>query len=199
MQLAMTQTAPAQDRPRYLTTTETAKLCRAHLKRAFPGVKFSVRQSGGGSLNIGWVDGPTAAQVDKVAHNYAGGRFDGMIDMGYNVEHWLLPSGDVVLAHSPGSTGSGGIDEPQTVAKPHPDAVCVSMGARFVFCNRSYKPETKRAALDEVSKQWGVTMPNGVLTCADGTAGSITTDVYVENAREWLATLVHRHLVNKVL
>src|SRR5712664_1297342 len=44
---------------------------RAGLKKAFPGVKFSVRSdnySMGSSINVKWVDGPTPKAVEKIAH-----------------------------------------------------------------------------------------------------------------------------------
>jgi hypothetical protein len=60
----------------YVTVAETAKLVRAALKEAFPGVKFSVRStsySGGSSVRAGWADGPQVAEVDKVVQPLAEG------------------------------------------------------------------------------------------------------------------------------
>jgi Large polyvalent protein associated domain 29 len=68
----------------YLSCAETAKLIRAALKQALPGVKFSVQSktySGGASITVGWVDGPNEAQVKAVAGRFAGATFDGMIDL----------------------------------------------------------------------------------------------------------------------
>jgi hypothetical protein len=67
----------------YLSCAETAKLVRAALKESFPGVKFSVKSStyaGGASINVAYVDGPTAAQVEAVAKVFQGAYFDGMTD-----------------------------------------------------------------------------------------------------------------------
>ena len=67
----------------YLSVAETAKLIRASLRESFPGVKFSVRSSsyaGGASIRVGWVDGPTTAAVEAVAHPWQGSYFDGMQD-----------------------------------------------------------------------------------------------------------------------
>lgn len=67
----------------YLSCAETAKLIRAALKESFPGVKFSVRSSvysGGASININYVDGPTYEQVKAVAGMFEGSYFDGMTD-----------------------------------------------------------------------------------------------------------------------
>lgn len=46
---------------------------RTELKRAFPGVKFSVRYdsfSGGDSYDVDWTDGPTTKQVDAIIDKY---------------------------------------------------------------------------------------------------------------------------------
>lgn len=68
----------------HLPVTETAKLLRAALKAAWPGMKFSVRSdsySGGASIRVRYTDGPTKAQVEAIAHLYEGASFDGMIDL----------------------------------------------------------------------------------------------------------------------
>lgn len=67
----------------YLSCAQTAKLVRAALKEAFPGVKFSVRSSvysGGASIDVGYTDGPDAAQVKGVVNAFQGAYFDGMTD-----------------------------------------------------------------------------------------------------------------------
>jgi hypothetical protein len=61
-----------------------ARAIRIELKKAFPGVKFSVRSSSfsmGDSVSIDWTDGPTTAAVDAITGKYQYGHFDGMIDM----------------------------------------------------------------------------------------------------------------------
>jgi hypothetical protein len=68
---------------KYLSCAETAKLVRKALGESFPGVKFSVRSSvysGGASIDVAWVDGPNAKQVEAVAGVFKGAYFDGMID-----------------------------------------------------------------------------------------------------------------------
>ena len=55
---------------KYLSCAETAKYVRIALKNYFPGVKFSVRSniySGGASIDVSWVFGPTTKEVDTVA------------------------------------------------------------------------------------------------------------------------------------
>lgn len=64
--------------------TTAAKNVRIELKVAFPGVKFSVkteRYSGGDSISVGWIDGPTGKQVEAITKKYQGGSFNGMEDI----------------------------------------------------------------------------------------------------------------------
>jgi hypothetical protein len=66
---------------------------RIELKRNFPGIKFSVKSEhrGSSSINIGWTDGPTTEQVEKVTGKYQEGNFNGMEDI-YEYNHSLWPS-----------------------------------------------------------------------------------------------------------
>lgn len=67
----------------YYSTKETAVAVRASLRRAFPRVKFSVRihlYSMGSSIYVGWTDGPTAPEVDRVLDAYTSKTFDGSDD-----------------------------------------------------------------------------------------------------------------------
>lgn len=61
---------------------------RIELKRAFPSVKFSVKSEhrGSSSINIGWTDGPTSEQVEKITGKYQEGSFNGMEDI-YEYNH----------------------------------------------------------------------------------------------------------------
>lgn len=66
-----------------------AKNMRTELKRAFPGIKFSVQSksySGGCSITVYWTDGPTSKAVESIINKYSGGSFDGMIDL-YEYKH----------------------------------------------------------------------------------------------------------------
>ncbi|MBS0984256.1 LPD29 domain-containing protein [Gluconobacter cerinus] len=124
----------------YLSPAETAKLVRARLKKAFPRTKFSVRSdsySGGGSLRVKWTDGPAETLVESIVESYAGGRFDGSIDMQVSVRHWLLPDGTVTVASNPGTTGSMGHIPEEREWMPDPDCKLVSLGADFVFTSRT--------------------------------------------------------------
>src|SRR5215207_3826357 len=86
--------SPQNEPTHYLGLAETNKLLRAHLKREFPGVKFSVKgdsYSGGSSTDIRWTDGPTVKQVDAIVSAYSNRGFDGSIDRAYCKDSWLLP------------------------------------------------------------------------------------------------------------
>lgn len=80
----------------YISTKETAKLVRAALKSAFPGVKFSVRMSTGTAsawMNVSWSDGPTTREVDAITAQFEGRKFNGMTD-GYDNSGTVLVAFD---------------------------------------------------------------------------------------------------------
>jgi hypothetical protein len=65
-----------------------ARNIRKELKKAFPGVKFSVRShgySGGNDIRIEWADGPTLKAVKEITNKYQEGHFDEMTDS-YNYD-----------------------------------------------------------------------------------------------------------------
>ena len=53
---------------------------RKELRKAFPGVKFSVTSTYN-SIHVKWTDGPTVKQVQAVTGRYEEGRYDGMQDL----------------------------------------------------------------------------------------------------------------------
>jgi hypothetical protein len=66
-----------------LNPKTTAVVLRQVLKKAFPGVKFSIVTNRGSmvsSVRVTWTDGPTRKQVDALAGPFEMGRFDGMTD-----------------------------------------------------------------------------------------------------------------------
>ena len=66
---------------------EAAKEIRQVLKIAFPGQKFEVSSknySGGNSINISYINGPTRKEVERYVRDFEYGQFDGMTDM-YNM------------------------------------------------------------------------------------------------------------------
>jgi len=98
----------------YTNPTDAAKAIRLELKANFPGIKFRVKThkySGGDSINIYWVLGPTGAAVDKIVKKYEYGRFDGMTDYAYT--------------------------EDTLVSCPDGSIKCLG-GSKYVFTNREY-------------------------------------------------------------
>lgn len=70
-------------------TAATAKVIKAHLKKEFPSVKFSVTSetfSMGNSVHIKWTDGPLQEAVERITNQYRYGRFNAMEDYAYTVD-----------------------------------------------------------------------------------------------------------------
>ena len=111
----------------YLSCAQTAKLVRAALKEAFPGVKFSVKSStyaGGASINVAYTDGPSASQVEGIAKAFQGSYFDGMTD--YKGSNYNSLDGQQVR-----------------------------FGADFVFVNRKFTAPTLTGIVVDVCNKYG--------------------------------------------
>src|SRR5215831_17349144 len=155
---------------KYLSCAETAKLIRGALKKAFPGVKFSVKSktySGGASITVGWTDGPSDKAVDSVVQVYSGAGFDGMIDLKYYKSAWLMPDGTVTFAKTSGTAGSMGTVESAQEMQPSFKAELVHFGADYVFTNRRYSTPVYTAAVKKLCDDYGQPMPEIV----DGACG----------------------------
>lgn len=156
--------------PVYIDVTETAKLVRAALKAAFPGIKFRVRAAryaGGASIAVRWTDGPTEEQVREVTSQYEGSGFDGMIDLKYSVYHEV-------------------------------DGQKVHYGADHVSPIRSYSVPFLRARAEEVCQQWGVgPVPRITTSEYDGRAqldwNSHTAKIYPSHNRYSIGDLIYEH------
>jgi hypothetical protein len=124
---------------KYLTCAETAKMVRAALREAFPGVKFSVRSdvySGGASIDVRWTDGPSVKQVRAVTWLYEGSRFNGMCDLKYAAYHAITADGRLVLL------GTGFDGQAPGHVDPVPEgAQAVSLGADCVMPSRHLSDE----------------------------------------------------------
>lgn len=74
------------------------KNMRIELKRAWPGIRFSIKSSrytGGDSIRVRWTDGPTSKEVDSIVGKYKAGSFDGMTDCyEYDSTGWTRVFGD---------------------------------------------------------------------------------------------------------
>lgn len=89
---------------------------------------------------------PTSKAVDAALAGFESARFDGMIDMGYNVKSWLLPDGSATLGKSSGTVGSMGSDPGYDVPPPDPRAILVSFGSGFIFTNDTVPYDARSAA-----------------------------------------------------
>ena len=177
----------------YIPVTVTAKLIRKALKKAFPAVKFSVRSSsysGGASIRVGWMDGPSSKEVEAVAGAYSSGGFDGMIDLKYCSDEWLMPDGSVSPAKSRGTEGSMGSVPAYNYPAPGPGAKLVHFGADYVFFNRSVSAFAYGEAAAKVCADYGIEMPE-IEVFKDGTA---TVPYSIMVGRDYLAALVNREL-----
>ncbi len=68
------------DRP---TAPQTAKIVKARLRAAFPGVDFSLigsRGTGYGYYSLHWTMGPSVEQVEAITRDYDTQGFDPMTD-----------------------------------------------------------------------------------------------------------------------
>lgn len=149
---------------KYLSCAETAKLIRVQLKAKFPGIKFSVKSnvySGGASIDVGWIDGPTGKMVDEIVKPFAGGGFDGMIDMAYSVYAYLLPDGSACFAQTSGTEGSGGVQPADKVFMPVAGAERVHFGANYVFTRRDNSRGFLERALASYRAKYG-DLANGI-------------------------------------
>ena len=69
---------------------QAAAILRAELKKTYPRIKFKVTSqsyTGGNSLDVSWINGPTDDAVQSIADKYQYGKFDSMTDCyNYNSE-----------------------------------------------------------------------------------------------------------------
>lgn len=180
----------------YLSCAETAKLIRVQLKAKFPGVKFSVKSnvySGGASIDVGWIDGPTGKMVETVTKPFAGGGFDGMIDMAYSVTAFLLPDGSAVFAQTSGTEGSGGTQPAGKAMMPVAGARRVQFGANYVFTRRDFSRGFLERALASYRAKWG-DLANGIEIVDGFTPGTAyaTTSVPFNEQQWWNEAVAKR-------
>lgn len=187
---------------RRIDATEVAKIIRRRLKATFPKTKFSVRVDRGSmhsSVDIRWTDGPTSAMVDAITGQYQGGGFDGMIDMSYYIDHWLLPDFTTVPAYSSGTTGSKGTVEGIDTPKPHPDAEYVHFSCNYVHTHRDYSCAFQQRALESLRSKYYMDVDVSDVAFVEeehrwGKSVKLTRDVYLESHREYLSHMVYRSL-----
>lgn len=147
---------------KYLSAAETAKLIRKQLKANFPETKFWVTSetySGGASIDIHWIDGPSSKAVDRIVKGYEGADFDGMIDLKEYKTSWLNPDGSAILAHYEGTQDSHGSHPDAHNPAPSHDAIEVHFGADFIFTHRHYSPEFAKPIVKAVCDEFGKPEP----------------------------------------
>lgn len=135
------------------TQAQAAKRIRTDLKRAFPGVKFSVKSesfAGGNAVDISWIDGPTDSQVSAITNQYQYGSFDGMIDMYENTN-----SRDDIPQAKYVQTSRGYSSERRAQA----EAIAAEWDSR-----NSYPSEPW-----EIDRKVGMTLSQQSMVCACGT------------------------------
>ena len=145
-----------------ISTTETAKLIRKRLKADYPRATFYVRSksySMGASISVYWVDGPTQDQVKRIAGDYDGSGFDGMIDLKYYINHWLQPDGSTIIAYTSGTGGSGGMNSAISNPKPHKKSRLVSFGSDSVSISRYYSAAFLQEAGARIASETGWEVP----------------------------------------
>jgi hypothetical protein len=138
----------------YYSAVETAKLIRVALKRAFPSTRFSVRCHHGSSVDIRWTDGPSDKRVKAVTDAYEGKGFDGMIDLQYSYDTWIMPDGTICGTATRGTTGSRGTVPAHGLDRPHPDARLVHFST-YVFTRRNISPAFANKLIPHIAKYWG--------------------------------------------
>lgn len=148
--------------------TLAAHNLRLELRRAFPGVKFSVTSSsfsGGNSVSVRWEDGPTPKAVEAITQRYEAGTFNGWDDS------YTYRSGvGRVWGEVFGSTRWA-----------HPD-------------NRDYSDAAYSWAVSQLLAQWA--SPEDAIpewTPAQVRRG-LFNSVRIHRAGEYLGTLIHRLL-----
>ena len=139
----------------YLSCAETAKLVRKALKENFSSQKFSVRSStyaGGASIDVSWTNGIPSDEVNKICSQFNGSGFDGMVDYRFSKQHWIMPDGSIMTAHSEGSQCTGGYNPEYDCDKPHPDAKKVRFGADSVHAQRDITEDALKSAAKQIAE-----------------------------------------------
>lgn len=186
----------------HISTTDVAKLIRLALKKAFPSTTFSVRSnsySGGSSVYVSWMDGPTSKAVDAIVGNFETKGFDGMIDMAHYRSLWLAPDGSATCAHDTGTQGSMGSAPEHIGSAHHPDAVLVdNICGCYVQTSRCVSEATLRRGIEAVKAKnysdlstfdWSTV---GVRVSSYDGSASVTGCDSVRLYNDWLSSLIHR-------
>jgi len=186
---------------RYIDTAEQASMIRKALKRPFPAVKFSVRlqrYAGGSCVNVRWVDGPTQKSVAEIVNLFDGRRFDGMIDLAYYADHYLMPDGSVEFACTWGHSHES---EPD---RPKPEGAELVHFSGSVSTRRELSPEFEAEIVGEIAAAADM-RPDELFRITNGyrhVDGNVRVKVFVDretgeiwpitNSEEYVSHLVHQ-------
>ncbi|OKO67461.1 hypothetical protein AC629_42700 [Bradyrhizobium sp. NAS80.1] len=151
--------------------------------------------SGGASITVGWIDGPTAKLVESVTGAYAGGGFDGMIDLAYSNYAWLMPDGTAAFAKTRGTAGSMGTVPSAQQMQPSFKSELVRFGADYVFTERRYSPAFYERAASKVARKYGEDL---AVKVSDWGTPMLARDIMVDGAAEWASTLVYQELARRM-
>jgi hypothetical protein len=176
---------------RYVSAKETNVMIRQALKATFPATKFSVRSPRGGAVNIGWTDGPTEARVNEVVGMFESKGFDGMIDMQYSYEAWVL-NGVVIGHRTTGTLGSRGVVAPCGLIAPHDDAELVSFGTGYVFTRRVISAPFARRLVAQIAEYFGVKNVPEVSEKEDSFGYRLVGSDRCDEGGDFWSTLIHR-------
>lgn len=104
----------------------------------------------GSSITVHHLGGPRTVDVDAILSQFAGGRFDGSIDLATRVSHWLSPDGiEAVVALDAGTVGSRGMQQPEYNDRPSLEWELVRFGADYIHSSREPSADEFNAA-----KEW---------------------------------------------
>jgi hypothetical protein len=140
----------------WLDTSDVAKIIRLKLAENFPLKLFSVRThkySGGSSIDVDWIDGPTKSEVEKVIGYLTGQGFDSSIDLAYGHKHFLTPT-DIFYAGTYGTADSHGSVAQENLPTPDPTAILVNFG-NYLFCNRHNSDDFLEKAISNYNAKFG--------------------------------------------
>lgn len=129
----------------WIKRADVAGMIRKDLHRAFPGVKFSVR-SRTYSIDVNWTDGPQESAVKGIIGAYEDRHFDGMIDMEYHIDHYMMPDGTISQWRSSGTQGSMGLVPAFEHALPA-GAVPVRLNTGYLHTSREYSEVMRQRCL----------------------------------------------------
>lgn len=134
-----------------------AKMIRADLKSAFPGVKFSVT-SERSTVNISWSMGPSAPAVEELVSKYEAGTFDGSDDCYKFRDDRQGPTVMYIFAHRDTSAIE------QQVARD----ICEAYGVAFAGMNTYLGFEYVDAVAYRALRDADLTTGYHGVECADG-------------------------------